>query len=155
MQSPIRTLILEAYRKEVEVKPKEWLYKMGHIDKVGRGRMSADHKRLIEEALVADPTLRIEGFEVSAKPSAETAKPEIVRVKTDANRLLDVPDALRSDKDFTLVRKDTGKPMHAVGMRNVCQGCGSSFTYCPCRVPTFLDNTGIVPVEFRMKKGGV
>jgi hypothetical protein len=100
----------------------------------------------------------IDGF---AKSSASgktvdesaSAKPEIVRVKTDANRLLDVPDALRSDKDFTLIRKDTGKPMHAVGMRNVCQGCGSSFTYCPCSQPSFLDNTGVIPVEFRMKKG--
>lgn len=141
------------------MKPKAALVKDGFLPKGSenkRGRMSAAGIERCQY-LVDHEGYTIEGFAKSSnagKPAAETAKPEIVRVKTDANRLLDVPDALRSDKDWTLVRKDTGKPIHAVGMRNVCQGCGSSFTYCPCRQPSFLDNTGIVPVEFRMKKGG-
>jgi hypothetical protein len=137
------------------MKPKEWLKANGHIDTIGRGRLSAAHIALITEAVANGA--KIEGYSVSSVKATDesvAAKPAVERVKTDANRLLDVPDALRSDKDYTLVRKDTGKPIHAVGMRNVCQGCGSSFTYCPCRVPTFLDNTGTVAVEFRMKKGG-
>lgn len=141
------------------MKPKQALVKDGFLPKGSenkRGRMSG---AAIERCqyLVDHEGYTIEGFaksSASGKPALETAKPEIVRVKTDANRMLDVPDALRSDKDWTLVRKDTRKPIHAVGMRNVCQGCGSSFTYCPCSTPTFLDNTGVIAVEFRQKKGG-
>lgn len=137
------------------MKPKEWLKQNGHIDTIGRGRLSAAHIALITEAVAKGA--KIEGYSVSsAKASDESAdaKPAVERVKVEANRLLDVPDALRSDADWTLVRKSDGKPIHAVGMRNVCEGCGSSFTYCPCPSPAFLDNTGRVPVEFRMKKKG-
>jgi hypothetical protein len=139
------------------MKPKQALVKDGFLppgSENKRGRMSAAAIARCEELVAAG--WKIEGFE-SVKPvSVSTDKPttEVKRVSVDPNRLVDVPDALRSDKDFTLVRKDTGKPIHAVGMRNVCEGCGSSFTYCPCPSPTFLDNTGRVPVEFRMKKGG-
>lgn len=141
------------------MKPKQALVKDGFLpagSENQRGRMSG---KAIERCqyLVDHEGYTIEGFAksgASGKPAAESAKPEIVRVKTDPNRLVDVPDALRDSRDWTLVRKDTGKPIHAVGMRNVCEGCKSSFTYCPCPVPTFLDNTGPVPVEFRVKKGG-
>lgn len=137
------------------MKPKEWLKKNGHIETVGRGRLSAAHIALITEAVAQGA--KIEGYSVSpvkATDESADAKPAVERVKVEANRLLDVPDALRSDKDWSVVRKDTGKPIHAVGMRNVCEGCGSSFTYCPCPSPAFLDNTGRVPVRFVMKKGG-
>ena len=140
------------------MKPKQALVKDGFLpagSENKRGRMSgAGIERC--QYLVDHEGYTIEGFAKSSaagKPAVESAKPEIVRVKTDPNRLVDVPDALRSDKDWTLIRSSDKKAIHAVGMRNVCQGCGNSFTYCPCRVPTFLDNTGIVPVEFRMKKG--
>lgn len=137
------------------MKPKEALVKDGFLpagSENKRGRMSAAGITRCEE--LSAMGWQIDGFAVS-KPSADTSKPVTVeRVKVDVNRLVDVPDALRSDKDFTLVRKSDGKPIHAVGMRNVCQGCASSFTYCPCPSPAFLDNTGLVPVEFRMKKGG-
>jgi hypothetical protein len=141
------------------MKPKQALVKDGFLPKGsenGRGRLSVKGAERCQY-LVDHEGYTIDGFaksSASGKPAVESAKPEIVRVKTDPNRLVDVPDALRSDKDWTLVRKSDGKPIHAVGMRNICEGCGSSFTYCPCRVPTFLDNTGPVPVEFRMKKGG-
>ena len=141
------------------MKPKQALVKDGFLpagSENKRGRMSG---AAIERCqyLVDHEGYTIDGFAKSSaagKPAVESAKPEIVRVKTDTNRLVDVPEPLRHKEDFTLVRKDTGKPIHAVGMHNVCQGCNSSFTYCPCPSPTFLDNTGIVPVEFRMKKGG-
>lgn len=142
------------------MKPKQALVKDGFLPKGSenkRGRLSgAGIERC--QYLVDHEGYTIEGFAKSSnagKPvdASSDAKPEIVRVKSDPNRLVDVPDALRSDKDWTLVRKSDGKSIHAVGMRNVCQGCGSSFTYCPCSVPTFLDNTGVVQVEFRMKRG--
>lgn len=141
------------------MKPKQALVKDGFLPKGSenkRGRMSG---KAIERCqyLVDHEGYTIDGFAKSSaagKPAVESAKPEIVRVSVDPNRIADVPDALRSEKDWTLVRADNGKPIHAVGMRNVCQGCGSSFTYCPCRVPTFLDNTGPVPVQFKVKKGG-
>lgn len=136
------------------MKPKEALVKDGFLppgSENKRGRLSGAGIARCEE--LAAMGWSIEGF--AAKASSDTSKPVTVeRVKTDPNRLVDVPDALRSDKDWSLVRKSDMKPIHAVGMRNVCQGCGSSFTYCPCSQPTFLDNTGVFPVAFVMKKGG-
>lgn len=138
------------------MKPKEALVKDGFLppgSENKRGRLSAAGITRCEE--LAAKGWKIDGFAVSSKPSADTSKPVTVeRVKVEANRLLDVPEPLRDARDWTLVRKDTGKPIHAVGMKNVCEGCHSSFTYCPCGSPSFLDNTGPVPVEFRMKKGG-
>lgn len=135
------------------MKPKVALVKDGFLppgSENTRGRMSKDAIARCE-ALAAQGW-NIDGF--TAKPSADSSKPVTVeRVSVDPNRIADVPDALRDFRDFTLVRKDTGKPIHAVGMKNVCQGCRSSFTYCPCQVPTFLDNTGIIPVSFKYTKG--
>jgi hypothetical protein len=137
------------------VKPKEWLYKQGHIDKVGRGRMSADHKRLIEEALVADPSLRIEGFSVSTvKPTdaSASAKPTVERVKTDPNRLVDVPDMRRDERDWSAHVTVDGKSQE-IGFRTVDNGCGSSLGWCYC--PTsrvWLNNTEHV-VTFKPQKG--
>lgn len=136
------------------MKPKEWLFKNGHIEKIGRGRLSAENIALVKEAV--SKGVKIEGYEsVSVKPTASTEKPtaEVQRVATDPNRLIDCPDPLRDKREWTVVRKDTGKPIHAVGMANVCQGCRNSFTYCPCGTPTFLDNSGVIVVEFRQKKG--
>ena len=136
------------------MKPKEWLKKHGHIDTIGRGRLSAAHIALIKDAVSNGAV--IEGYAVSGKPSDDSADEKTVsRVSVDPNRIADVPDPLRNKNEWTLIRSDTKKPIHAVGMCNVCQGCGNSFTYCPCSVPTFLDNTGVVPVEFKVKKGGV
>lgn len=138
------------------MKPKEWLYKQGHITKVGRGRMSADHKRLIEEALIADPSLRIEGFSVSAKPAdaSVTSKPTVERVKTDANRLLDVPDMRRDERDWTARVNVDGKTRE-IGFRTVCNGCGNSLGWCyegSSRV--WVDTNREATVEFIPRKKG-
>lgn len=141
----------------MSMKPKAALVKDGFLpagSENKRGRMSGPAIERCQH-LVDHEGYAIEGFAKSSaagKPAVESAKPEIVRVKTDANRLVDVPDPLRDSRDWTLVRASDKKPIHAVGMRNVCEGCGNSFTYCPCSVPKFLDNTGPVPVEFRMKQ---
>jgi hypothetical protein len=139
------------------MKPKEWLYKQGHIAKIGRGRMSAEHKSLIEAALLADPSLRIEGFSVSAgKPADESvaAKPTVERVKTDANRLLDVPDMRRDERDWSARVSVDGKTSE-IGFRTVCNGCGNSLGWCyegTSRV--WVDTNREATVEFIPRKKG-
>lgn len=137
------------------MKPKEWLYKNGHIDKVGRGRMSADHKRLIEEALMADPSLRIEGFSVSTvKPTdaSASAKPTVERVKTDPNRLVDVPDMRRDERDWTAHVTIDGKSRE-IGFRTVDNGCGSSLGWCYCPTSRVWVNNSEHVVTFKPQKG--
>lgn len=138
------------------MKPKEWLYKQGHIAKVGRGRMSADHKRLIEEALIADPSLRIEGFSVSAKPAdaSVTSKPTVERVKTDPNRLVDVPDMRRDERDWTARVSVDGKTSE-IGFRTVCNGCGNSLGWCfESSSRVWVDTNREATVEFIPRKKG-
>jgi hypothetical protein len=118
--------------------------------------MSADHKRLIEEALIADPSLRIEGFSVSAKPAdaSVTSKPTVERVKTDANRLLDVPDMRRDERDWTARVNVDGKTRE-IGFRTVCNGCGNSLGWCyegSSRV--WVDTNREATVEFIPRKKG-
>lgn len=137
------------------MKPKEWLYRNGHIDKVGRGRMSADHKRLIEEALVADPKLRIEGFEVSTRKPADasvSSKPTVERVKTDPNRLVDVPDMRRDERDWTATVTIDGKSRE-IGFRTVDNGCGSSLGWCYCPTSRVWVNNAEHVVTFKPQRG--
>lgn len=143
------------------MKPKQALVKDGFLPKGSentRGRMS---RKAIERCqyLVDHEGYTIDGFAKSSaagKPADESAKPEIVRVSVDPNRIADVPDPLRDKRDWELVDKATGKPMKYAGMCNVCNVCRNSFTYCPCQNPTVnsLDSTGPVAVAFKMKKGG-
>lgn len=117
------------------MKPKEWLFQNGHIESIGRGRLAAHHKALIEEALSKDSSLHIEGFSVTTVATAQTEGKKAERTPKESTGILDVPDPLRDARDFTLVLRDTGKPVPGLGMKNVCNGCHNSFTYCPCPNP--------------------
>lgn len=132
------------------MKPKEWLYKNGHMTREEadkRGRMSLVNKALVEEA-VANGVV-IDGYAIVAKPTAVTAKPTVGRVEVDTNRVIDVPEPVRDSRDFVVLSKTTKKPIHAVGPANICNGCRSSFTYCPCENPRiWLDNEHETVVEF-------
>lgn len=133
------------------MKPKEWLYKNGHIEKADmnrRGRMSLAHKALIEAAVANGE--KIDGYAVSSKPAIATDKPVTVeRVAVDINRVVDCPEPLRDARDFRVLDKATGKPIHAVGPANICNGCKNSFTYCPCKNPRiWLDHDRETVVEF-------
>lgn len=137
------------------MKPKEWLYKNGHIASVGRGRMSASHKSLIEAAMLADPKLRIEGFTVSKTADASaSAKPaKVERVATDPNRIPDVPDMRRDERQWTATVTVDGKTS-PVGFRTVCNSCGNSLGWCyeeTSRV--WVDHNREAVVNFKPQKG--
>lgn len=130
------------------MKPKEWLVKNGHIKEAGRGRMSREHRALIEDAMIADPKLVIEGFSV-AKPSSTTAKPTVERTAPDTG-MVDVPDIVRDPRDWDAF-DDTGKRF-AIGIKGVCENCRSSVTYCHCPYPVLrVDNDRVSVVTFKSK----
>ena len=136
------------------MKPKEWLYKNGHIATVGRGRMSADHKRLIEDAMISDPSLRIEGFAVSKSVDASaSAKPSIERISVDPSRIADVPDMRRDENEWSASVNVDGKTSQ-IGFRTVCNGCGNSLGWCyeeTSRV--WVDSNREAVVTFKSQKG--
>jgi hypothetical protein len=110
------------------MKPKEWLYKNGHIKEIGRGRMSREHIALIEQAVRDGVT--IEGYGISSVvPKSETEKsaPMVEKVAVAGNRVMDVPDERRPESSWT-AHTSEGE----IGMRTVCNGCKNSLTYCYC-----------------------
>jgi hypothetical protein len=110
-------------------RPKEYLCALGELTNPNqRGRLSLAHKALIEDAIV-NKGIKIVGYEVSATApkSGETAKVERV---TDANRVFDVPNESRPEKDWQAFAD--GKD---VGMRTICMLCPNSLNYCHCREP--------------------
>ena len=134
------------------MKPKEWLYKHGHIDKIGRGRLSADHIALIKEAVSKGAV--IEGYATSKPTDASvSAKPTVERVKTDPNRLVDMPDMRRDERDWTARVSVDGKTRE-VGFRTVCNGCGNSLGWCyETSSRVWVDSNREATVEFIPRKG--
>lgn len=130
-------------------KPKVWLYENGHTTTLGgRGRMSKEHKAIIEAALLADPDLRIDGYSVE-RSTVATDKPKVERVAVDPNRVVDVPDMTRDERVTMAFYRDGGKSIE-VGMRTVDNNCGSSLTYCPCESPrVWVDYDREVVVNFK------
>ena len=141
------------------MKPKAALVKDGFLppDAVGRGRMS---RAMIERCqyLVDNENYNIEGFAKSSnagKPALETAKPVINRVKTDPNRLVDVPDMRRDERMWTATVKVDGKDRE-IGFRTVCNGCGSSLGWCyeeTSRVWVDSDREAVVNFKPKAQKG--
>ena len=134
------------------MKPKQWLFDNGHIKEIGRGRLSAAHIALINEAVANG--VNIEGYSV-VKQNVSTDKPEpakVERTKVDPNRIVDVPDMARDERDFTAYRFEDGKRVE-VGMRTVCNVCGSSLTYCHCESPmVWVDFDRQSVVKFATRK---
>lgn len=129
------------------MKPKQWLHANGHLDVIKQGRLSLAHKALIEQA-VRDGA-QIDGFAVSKaepKTEAEKAAPRVEKVAIPGQRILDVPDERRSESMWTAHTYLDGTKV-PVGMRQVCNTCHNSLTYCPCRVPVVWidhEHTGVV-----------
>lgn len=123
------------------MKPKEWLVKNGHLEKVGRGRLSASHIELIKGAVANGEN--IEGYAVSTPVVKETVQsvdkpstaPEVKRITVEAGRILDVPDQIRDERGFTAHVTVNGKTTE-IGKRQACNVCGNSLTYCFCGTPT-------------------
>lgn len=109
-------------------RPKEYLVHLGKLtDPNQRGRLSREHKAIIEDAIV-NKGVKIIGYEVSttAPKSGETVK--VDRVATD--RVFDVPNESRPERDWEAVVE--GK---VIGIRTVCILCPNSLNYCHCREP--------------------
>lgn len=124
------------------MKPKEYLLKHGHIDSIGRGRLSREHIAIIEKAVAEG--VNIEGYSVSSKPTAET--PKVAR-EPRADTIPDVPDESRPEKNWQAYRK-SGVDIVDVGMRTVCNNCGSSLTYCRCPKPVVWVDADIEAVVY-------
>lgn len=140
------------------MKPKAALVKDGFLppNASGRGRMSAP---MIERCqyLVDHEGYTIDGFAKSsasgkAIDASASAKPEIVRVKTDPNRLVDVPDMRRDERDWTAHVTVDGKSRE-IGFRTVDNGCGSSLGWCYCPTSRVWVNNSEHVVTFKPQKG--
>lgn len=122
------------------MKPKEWLVKNGHLKSIGRGRLSAAHIDLIKQAVAAGEV--IEGY--SQSPKSETVE----RVSHDTARVFDMPEESRPEAEWEAFTVNG-----PVGMREVCNNCNSSFTYCYCPHPkTFLDHVTQGVVTFKPRQ---
>lgn len=129
------------------MKPKVALVKDGFLPQGAenqRGRMSAAAIARCQE--LAQQGWQIDGFAVSK--SADTSKPDtVVRVKTDPNEVVDIPEPTRDEKSLT-AHSTNGK----VGMRTVCNNCRRSLTYCLCESPkVWLDHETEGVVVFKVK----
>lgn len=113
------------------MKPKEYLVKHGHLTEVGRGRLSAAHIEIIRKAVAAGEN--IEGYSVTKPTTAAAGEPKVERAPR-GDTIPDVPEESRPEKDWTAYRHEDGKKVD-VGMRTVCNNCGSSLTYCRDRKP--------------------
>ena len=138
------------------MKPKAALVKDGFLpagSENKRGRMSAAGIARCEE--LVSQGWKIEGFAAaSSKPSDESAdaKPAVTRVKTDPNRLVDVPDMRRDERDWSAHVTVDGKSQE-IGFRTVDNSCGSSLGWCYCpESRVWLNNVERV-VTFKARKG--
>lgn len=133
------------------MKPKEWLHKNGHIEVIGRGRLSAAHIALINEAVANG--VAIEGYAIKERVTltGDESPAEVTRIVMDPNRIVDVPDVARFENETEAYYLNDGKAV-LIGMRTVDNVCGSSLTYCHCESPrVWVDFDRQVVVNFRNK----
>jgi hypothetical protein len=137
------------------LKPKVALVKSGFLppgSENKRGRLSAE---AIAECkrLVAEEGYKIDGYSLSDNTDSDNA-PVVERVKTDPNRILDIPEnPLRDERDWEAYVNVGGKVID-VGMRTVDTGnCGNSLTYCGCTTPLVRipESDNPVPVSFKAR----
>lgn len=127
------------------MKPKEWLKANGHITEIGRGRMSREHIALVEAAVASG--VAIEGYAVSSKP-ANADKP-VERVAVDSKTIADIGEPTRDERSLMAYRVEEGKNVE-IGMRTVCNACGSSLTYCGDASPrVWIDHERQAVVNFK------
>ena len=138
------------------MKPKEYLYKHGHIKEIGRGRLSREHIAIIEDAVKGGEV--IEGYSTSTVASGVTddmSKPikvEKTVLKSDPNVVYDVPNPSRDESRVEAYTFNNGESV-SVGMRTVCNNCRCSLNYCPCPTPkVWIDHTTEGVVKFKERK---
>lgn len=122
------------------MKPKEYLFSIGKIEKVGRGRLSQEMKDICAKA-AANGTF-IEGYSNTPAPVTKKAAP----VKPKADK----PVITEADIKYTYPENEyrayyfrNGKKT-PVGMREVCHSvqCGVSLVACRCLEPNVVDPSG-------------
>lgn len=109
------------------MKPKEYLFSKGMIEKVGKGRLSREHVQFLKDE--AAKGVYIEGYSLSVPASvvkSDKPKAEVSKEKG----IVDIGPPLR-DEDALMAVCD-GKE---IGMRTICNTCHSSLTYCGCQYP--------------------
>lgn len=131
--------------------PKEALLDHKRIKEITRGRISRDNNAWIDEQ-ITNGAFTISGMTV-AKPVVSTgavpAKPTVKRtVASSAKVIADIPESPFRDEDMYDVADETGKRLAGIGMRNVDNRCGNSFTYCMCREPRIYYGDREVSVTF-------
>ena len=136
------------------MRPKEWLVKNGHLDKVGRGRLSREHIALIEKAVAAG--VKIDGYTVESKPKATATGPDkptavVKRESHDPNRIVEPADYRYPENGYRAFEVETGVER---SMRSACNGCSLSLVMCYCEVPTIVatDGGGSVAIEIKGKR---
>jgi hypothetical protein len=135
------------------MKPKEWLKQNGHIaDANVRGRLSLAHKALIEEAV--SNGVVIDGYSlVKEKPATATKEataPTVERTAVAGKVIADIGDPTRDERSMSAFWVKDGKNL-AIGMREICNLCGNSLTYCFHQIPQVnrLDSPVPVTVQFK------
>lgn len=138
------------------MKPKVALVKDGFLpagSENRRGRLSLEAKARLAELVALG--WDIDGLSapkpVTEKPEAEPSKPGITPVDgTSSARgsgkvIVEIPDERYPENEFRAFAG--GKE---IGMRDVCNTCGNSFTHNVCSNPTkWIDFETSAPVEFR------
>lgn len=131
------------------MKPKVALVKDGYLppgSENKRGRLSGD---AIERCKVlAAQGWDIEGY-VSSKPT-EGAAPVVEKVKVQAGskEIADISEPFRDEGYWKAYGNHNGTNI-PIGMRTVCNQCGNSLTYCPCKSPrVWVDYDAQVVVNF-------
>lgn len=127
------------------MKPKEWLFKNGHIKEIGRGRLSREHIDLIKDAV--NHGAMIEGYSVESTPNS-TVKTVVKTAKATAETVMDIGEPLRDERALSARAGKT-----EIGMRTVCNVCRNSLTYCFCPQPrVWVDYNREAVVEFVTRK---
>lgn len=131
------------------MKPKQYLMSIGAITEITRGRLSREHIEMCKEA--AARGVQIEGYSVNDSGT----KPVVVKEKPrDHNAVLDVPDAVRDENEWNAFLSTPTGPV-LIGMKDVCNACSNSFTYCRCEKPRrWVDHETEGVVVFKPKRGG-
>jgi len=121
--------------------PKEVLFKHGLIEKIGRGRLSADNRKWLDEFVAGGG--KVDGWSVTE--TGETKVEKVGRVIT--------PDVTEThpEKENEAYYFLNGKPI-TVSMRTVCNVCHNSLSYHFCQEPkVWVDYQTEAVVYFRKR----
>lgn len=114
------------------MKPKEALLKGGRIQAITRGRISAENHAWLAQK--AGEGWAIDGYTIKKPETPNTAPVVEKSERRDPGAIVDIPDEARSENDWQAYRHEDGKPVD-VGMRECCNTCRASLTYCRCETP--------------------